>query len=185
MPVDCDIEEFEDGSVTVWVSETERMFHQKGMAGFTLRPGKAFLEIKGVLYNRTETPQTFLWWANPAVAVNDHYQSVFPPDVNAVFDHGKRDVSTFPIATELIIRLIIRRELIFPITGIFPYRHLIWLLILVSTLWVVMKTIHMPVYCMWQTIMCHPERNNGPGEMVISDAHGTVILPMRMDRISN
>lgn len=99
MPVDCDIEEFEDGSVTVWVSETERMFHQKGMAGFTLRPGKAFLEIKGVLYNRTETPQTFLWWANPAVAVNDHYQSVFPPDVNAVFDHGKRDVSTFPIAT--------------------------------------------------------------------------------------
>lgn len=58
MPVDCDIEEFEDGSVTVWVSETERMFHQKGMAGFTLRPGKAFLEIKGVLYNRTETPQS-------------------------------------------------------------------------------------------------------------------------------
>ena len=98
MPVDCDIEEFEDGSVTVSVSETEAI-HQKGMAGFTLRPGKAFLEIKGVLYNRTETPQTFLWWANPAVAVNDHYQSVFPPDVNAVFDHGKRDVSTFPIAT--------------------------------------------------------------------------------------
>lgn len=99
MPVDCKIEEFADGSVTVWVSEVERMFHQKGMAGFTLRPGKAYLEIKGVVYNRTEIPQTFLWWANPAVAVNDHYQSVFPPDVNAVFDHGKRDVSTFPIAT--------------------------------------------------------------------------------------
>jgi len=40
-----------------------------------------------------------LWWANPAVKVNDHYQSVFPPDVYAVFDHGKRDVSSFPIAT--------------------------------------------------------------------------------------
>jgi tetratricopeptide (TPR) repeat protein len=50
------------------------------------------------LYNRTPFPQTFLWWANPAVKVNDHYQSVFPPDVNAVFDHGKRDVSEFPIA---------------------------------------------------------------------------------------
>jgi hypothetical protein len=36
---------------------------------------------------------------NPAVKVNDHYQSVFPPDVYAVFDHGKRDVSSFPIAT--------------------------------------------------------------------------------------
>lgn len=99
MPVDCTVEEHKDGSVTVWVSEMERMFHQKGMAGFTLRPGCAFLEIKGVLYNRTDVPQTFLWWANPAVAVNDHYRSVFPPDINAVFDHGKRAVSSFPIAT--------------------------------------------------------------------------------------
>lgn len=99
MPVDTTIEKNADGSVTVWVNEMERMFHQKGMAGFTLRPGHAFLEIRGVLYNRTEVPQTFLWWANPAVAVNDYYQSVFPPDINAVFDHGKRAVSSFPIAT--------------------------------------------------------------------------------------
>ena len=49
--------------------------------------------------NRTEVPQTFLWWANPAVAVNDYYTSVFPTDINAVFDHGKRAVSSFPIAT--------------------------------------------------------------------------------------
>ncbi len=96
--VDCYIEENEDGSKTVWVSEVERMFRTKGMAGFTLYPDKAYVEIKAQLYNRTPHAQTFLWWANPAVAVNDHYQSVFPPDVNAVFDHGKRDVSEFPIA---------------------------------------------------------------------------------------
>ncbi len=99
LPVDCDIVENEDGSVTVWVNEMERMFHQKGMAGFTLRPGCAYLEIMGRVSNRTSLPQTFLWWANPAVEVNDAYQSVFPPDVNAVFDHGKRAVSSFPIAT--------------------------------------------------------------------------------------
>ena len=99
LPVDHAIENNADGSITVWVSENEKMFHQKGMAGFTLHPGKAYLEIKGKLYNPTPVPQTFLWWANPAVAVNEHYQSVFPPDVHAVFDHGKRDVSTFPIAT--------------------------------------------------------------------------------------
>lgn len=99
MPADCTIEEHEDGAVTVWVSEMEKMFHQKGMAGFTLRPGCAYLEIHGVLYNRTDVPQTFLWWANPAVYVNEQYQSVFPPDINAVFDHGKRAVSSFPIAT--------------------------------------------------------------------------------------
>jgi tetratricopeptide (TPR) repeat protein len=98
-PVDYRLEEHADGSKTVWVNEVERMFHTKGMAGFTLRPDTAYIEIKAKLFNRSALPQTFLWWANPAVKVNDHYQSVFPPDVNAVFDHGKRDVSDFPIAT--------------------------------------------------------------------------------------
>ncbi len=98
-PVDFTIEENADGSKTVWCSEIERMFRTRGMTGFTLHPQHAYLEIKVRLYNRTSQAQTFLWWANPAVAVNEHYQSVFPPDVNAVFDHGKRDVSTFPVAT--------------------------------------------------------------------------------------
>jgi len=97
-PVDFTTEDHADGSKTVWVSEVERMFGTKGMAGFRLYPGKAYLEVRGVLYNRTEVPQTFLWWSNPAVKVNDYYQSVFPPDVHAVFDHGRRDVSAFPIA---------------------------------------------------------------------------------------
>jgi len=98
-PVDYKIQENADGSKTVWVNELEIMFRTKGMAGFTLYPGKAYLEISGKLFNPTPFPQTFLWWANPAVKVNDDYQSVFPPDVYAVFDHGKRDVSDFPVAT--------------------------------------------------------------------------------------
>jgi len=97
-PTEWAIEENEDGSKTIWCNELERMFRTKVMAGFTLYPDKAFIEIKAKLYNRTSQPQTFLWWANPAVHVNEHYQSVFPPDVHAVFDHGKRDVSEFPIA---------------------------------------------------------------------------------------
>lgn len=98
-PVSFAFEEHDDGSRTVWVGEVERMFRTKGMAGFTLRPDTAYIEIEGRLYNGTPEPQTFLWWANPAVPVNDDYQSVFPPDVHAVMDHGKRDVSRFPIAT--------------------------------------------------------------------------------------
>ncbi len=98
-PVDWRITEQADGSKTVWCSEIERMFFTKGMHGFSLYPDRAYLEINVQLYNRTSEPQTFLWWANPAVAVNEDYQSVFPPDVHAVMDHGKRDVSDFPIAT--------------------------------------------------------------------------------------
>lgn len=99
LPVDWRIEERADGAKTVWCSEVEAMFHTKGMHGFTLYPDRALLEINVQLYNRTAEPQTFLWWANPAVHVNQDYQSVFPPDVHAVMDHGKRDVSDFPIAT--------------------------------------------------------------------------------------
>jgi tetratricopeptide (TPR) repeat protein len=99
LPTDYRIEENGDGSVTVWCNEVERMFRTKGMQGFTLYPGRAYLEIRVKIQNRTCFPQTFLWWANPAVSVNEHYHSVFPPDVHAVFDHGKRDVSKFPIAT--------------------------------------------------------------------------------------
>jgi tetratricopeptide (TPR) repeat protein len=98
-PVDYCIEANADGSKTVWVNEVEVLFRTRGMAGFRLYPGRAYLEIAGRLFNRTPFPQTFLWWANPAVKVSEHYQSVFPPDVYAVFDHGKRDVSDFPIAT--------------------------------------------------------------------------------------
>lgn len=98
-PTDYLIRSNTDGSQTVWVNEYERMFGTKCALGFTLHPGKAYLELHAKLHNRTPFPQTFLWWANPAVSVDEHYQSVFPPDVHAVFDHGKRDVSSFPIAT--------------------------------------------------------------------------------------
>jgi tetratricopeptide (TPR) repeat protein len=99
MPIDHSIEHCDDGSAIVWVNEYERMFHQKGAAGFRLRPGCARLEVIGRLFNPTPFPQTFLWWANPAVSVNDYYESVFPSDVSAVYDHGRRDVSRYPIAT--------------------------------------------------------------------------------------
>ncbi len=98
-PTEYEIRTGDDGSATVWVSEWEKMFRTRSAAGFRLYPDRAVLEINGRVYNPTPLPRTFLWWANPAVSVNDDYQAVFPPDVTAVFDHGKRDLSRFPIAT--------------------------------------------------------------------------------------
>lgn len=99
LPVAWRIDENADGSKTVWCSEIERMFDTKGTHGVTLYPDRAYVLIDVRLYNRTDRTQSFLWWANPAVHVDDEFQSVFPPDVHAVFDHGKRAVSSFPIAT--------------------------------------------------------------------------------------
>ena len=98
MPVHASIEESSDGSRTVWLSEHDPMLRMKGMVGICLSPGKAIVEAKVRLYNRTPLPQTFLWWANVAVRVHDQYQSFFPPDVTFVADHAKRAISSFPVA---------------------------------------------------------------------------------------
>lgn len=98
LPVDYTLEQGE-ACAAVLLNDVDRMYGTKVITKIALYPGRAYIEITGQLYNRTALPQTFLWWANPAVAVNDQTQSIFPPDVHAVMDHGKRDVSRFPIAT--------------------------------------------------------------------------------------
>jgi len=99
MPVDFTVQEGENGEQTVWMGEIEPMRGLQVRTGFTRYPNRALIEITGKVFNGNATPRHFLWWANPAVKGGDDHQSVFPPDVTAVFDHGKRDVSAFPIAT--------------------------------------------------------------------------------------
>ena len=98
-PVVYSIDNSKPGKKTIWLSEKDRIYGTKVTTGISLSEGFAAIEISSELYNPTGEPQTFLWWANPAVVVHEETQSIFPPDVNAVMDHGKRDVSRFPIAT--------------------------------------------------------------------------------------
>jgi tetratricopeptide (TPR) repeat protein len=98
MPVDIAIEREPDGSVTIWCSDHDPMSHMKGMHGLRLRPGKAYLELRARLYNRTTDTQTFLWWANVATHVHEKYQSFFPRDVHFVADHAKRAITEFPLS---------------------------------------------------------------------------------------
>jgi tetratricopeptide (TPR) repeat protein len=98
LPVEVEIEREQDGSITIWCSDHDPMSRMKGMHGICLRPGCAYLELKVRLYNRTWDTQTFLWWANVATRVNEHYQSFFPRDVRFVADHAKRAVTEFPLS---------------------------------------------------------------------------------------
>ncbi|HYA25505.1 MAG TPA: DUF5107 domain-containing protein [Terriglobales bacterium] len=97
MPVDVEIEKGADGSQTIWCSDHDPMNRLKGMHGVCLYPGKAYIELKVRLYNRTPFVQTFLWWANVGIQVHELYQSFFPPDVHYVYDHAKRALSRFPL----------------------------------------------------------------------------------------
>ena len=97
MPVSFQIEESADGSRTIWCSDHDPMNRLKGTHGVCLHPGRAYIDLKVRLYNRTPMVQTFLWWANIGVHVHEYYQSFFPPDVYFVADHARRAMSRFPL----------------------------------------------------------------------------------------
>lgn len=84
---------------TVWLSDHDPFHRMKGMHGVRLSADSTVIELAVRLFNRSQEPQTFLWWANVAAQVHADYQSFFPGDVTAVSDHAKRAVTTFPAAS--------------------------------------------------------------------------------------
>jgi len=100
MPVDYTLAANDDGSKTIWFGETERRHRMKWLIGVTLYPGKSYIEATVKLFNRTEYPNSILYWANVAVHVNDDYQVQFPPSVTAATYHSKNDFAHWPVAHE-------------------------------------------------------------------------------------
>ncbi|HIY24800.1 MAG TPA: DUF5107 domain-containing protein [Candidatus Brachybacterium merdigallinarum] len=98
LPVCTRIEEGEDGSVTVWCSDHDPFQRMRGTHGIRLHPDRAVVEVEVRLHNRTSLPQTFLWWANAAAAVDGDYQAFFPTDVHHVADHARRAITAYPEA---------------------------------------------------------------------------------------
>lgn len=98
LPVETSIERADSGDVTVWHSDLDPLQRMRGTHGVRLRPGSSLLEVEARLYNCTDVPQTFLWWANAAARVHEKYQSFFPTDVRFVADHARRAITAFPRA---------------------------------------------------------------------------------------
>lgn len=98
LPVETSIERGADGAVVVWHSDLDPLQRMRGTHGVRLRPGSSLIEVEARLYNCTDVPQTFLWWANAAVRVHEKYQSFFPADVRYVADHARRAITAFPRA---------------------------------------------------------------------------------------
>ncbi|MDR0831714.1 MAG: DUF5107 domain-containing protein, partial [Bacillales bacterium] len=97
MPVEYIVKKNKE-KVTLIISDRDLINGTRMTAEYNLYSDKAYLEVKVNLYNTTNMPQSFLWWANPAVSVNKYTKSIFPPDVSYVFDHGKKDFINFPLA---------------------------------------------------------------------------------------
>lgn len=93
------VQENEDGSVTLWLAETERRHRFRIILTFTLYPGKSYLEMGVNPYNPTPFVHSFLYFANPATHVDSTYQVIFPPNVEYVVQHAKREFIEWPVGT--------------------------------------------------------------------------------------
>jgi tetratricopeptide (TPR) repeat protein len=99
LPVQHRVEEGSDGGKTVWVGELELRDRMRWAVGYTLRPGRSYLECSVRIINRTPFANSMLCFANVAVHVNNNYQVIYPPRTQFVTFHSKREFTTWPITT--------------------------------------------------------------------------------------
>ena len=93
------LEQDEDGSVSLWLAETERRHRFRITLSMTLYPDRSYLEMDVIPYNSSPFgTYSFLYFANPAVHVDSTYQVIFPPNVEFVTQHAKREFIGWPVA---------------------------------------------------------------------------------------
>jgi tetratricopeptide (TPR) repeat protein len=98
IPVQYKVEENADGSKTIWVGELEVRQRMRWAVGYTLRPGKAYLEASVRIVNRTPEVNTMLCFTNVAVHATDQYQIIFPPSTQFGTYHTKNQFTAWPIS---------------------------------------------------------------------------------------
>ncbi|MBN1998200.1 DUF5107 domain-containing protein, partial [candidate division KSB1 bacterium] len=97
-PMDYKICDNKDGSQTIWIANIDRRHRMRILVGYTVFPNSSLVEMTIRPQNRTPVVNSFLFWANPSVHVDTTYQVIFPPSVQYVTQHAKREMTTWPIA---------------------------------------------------------------------------------------
>lgn len=82
----------------VELHETDPMENLQSSLVLRVPEDHAYLQAEVTVFNPTQKARPFMWWSNLAVEINQNYQIVFPPDVEYVNDHDRRDLMTWPIA---------------------------------------------------------------------------------------
>jgi tetratricopeptide (TPR) repeat protein len=97
-PMDYKIDENSNGSKTIWISTTDEFHRMSILVGYTIYPNSSVVEMTIHPLNKTAISNSFLFWSVPAVHCDSAYQVIFPPSVQYVTYHGKRDMTTWPVA---------------------------------------------------------------------------------------
>lgn len=94
-PVDFSTAKHADGSASVWVANTDRVYGLRWNVKLTLRPGSTVLEQQTTLSNPTPLRHRYYWWNNAAMEAWDDTLIEYPQTYTA--SHGFRSVDTWPV----------------------------------------------------------------------------------------
>jgi tetratricopeptide (TPR) repeat protein len=94
-PVDFAMTREPDGGASIWVGNIDRVYGMQWRVQLTLRPGRACLEQRTTIYNRSNIRHRFYWWTNAGVEVSDDSRILYPMEFTA--GHGFADVDTWPV----------------------------------------------------------------------------------------
>ncbi|MFC1481393.1 DUF5107 domain-containing protein [Candidatus Neomarinimicrobiota bacterium] len=100
-PVEYSLEEYPDGSKTIWIGELELRHRTTWALGLTLFPDKSYIEVTVKLFNQTPFVNSMLFWTNAATHANDDYQIFFPPRTQYATFHAKNDFTEWPISRQV------------------------------------------------------------------------------------
>ncbi len=100
MPADYRIVTNKDGSATVWVGETEKSLHLRGVIGITLHPGRSYIDVEYRLNNPNPVTRNFMFWANVAVTADENFRTFFPPSQEIGVFHNNSSFTHWPVSHE-------------------------------------------------------------------------------------
>jgi tetratricopeptide (TPR) repeat protein len=84
-----------DGSQSVAIGETERIYGTKWTVVVTLRPDRAFIEERIRIYNPTETIRPYYFWNCTAVPNTKGFRFIYPMTLGT--DHGAEKFFRWPL----------------------------------------------------------------------------------------
>jgi len=93
--VSCQLVRHEDGSASIVVGDTERIFRMSWTVELRLRPGRAFVETRIICRNRTPVRHRASWWSNAGFPATEQTQFIFP--VWRTTGHGGHSLADWPI----------------------------------------------------------------------------------------
>ena len=118
-PVDFAVAERPDGSGSIWVGNTDRVYGSRWRVELRLQPGRSVLDQHVELFNQTDVRHRYYWWSNGAVQVWDDSRLIYPTELMAT--HGFTAVEPWPVDRQGRDLSVIRNEVDGPVS-LFTYR---------------------------------------------------------------